>query len=217
MDLSARWKALWTRLGAARSGTELDALVAAYEAPGRSYHTLHHLRACLGALDGARTAARHPDEVELALWYHDAVYDPRGSDNEERSAAWGARTAREAGLASDVVDRIRALILATKHAAHATDPDAQLICDVDLAILGAAAEDFDAYERAIRAEYAWVPESIFRSRRAEILEGFLARPTIYLTDVFRGKYEAAARRNLTRSVAALRAEGGAPPIGPPPA
>jgi predicted metal-dependent HD superfamily phosphohydrolase len=93
--------------------------------------------------------------------------------------------------------------LATKHNAEPTSRDAALLVDVDLAILGAAPERFDEYERQVREEYSWVPGFLFRRKRREILEGFLARPHVYSTDHFLACYEAAARANLVRSIERL--------------
>jgi predicted metal-dependent HD superfamily phosphohydrolase len=102
-----------------------------------------------------------------------------------------------------VSERVRQLVLATKHDARPASADAALLVDVDLAILGAVPERFDEYERQIREEYAWVPGPLFRRKRREILEGFLVRPHVYNTSHFRDRYEAAARANLSRSIAQL--------------
>ncbi|MEX2182392.1 MAG: hypothetical protein WD771_10145 [Gemmatimonadaceae bacterium] len=205
-DLSDAWDALWSRLSVRRVPVEaFQELVAHYAADQRSYHGLAHLRDCLAHLDGVRRFAVRPDEVELALWFHDAIYDPAHGDNEQRSAAWAAQVAADAGLAREVVERVSALVMATRHDEAPSDPDARLLCDVDLAILGASDERFDEYERQIRAEYAWVPDQPFRERRATILEALLRRPSIFGTPYFHDRYETAARRNLTRSLAQLRA------------
>jgi len=139
--------------------------------------------------------------VELALWLHDAVYDPRARDNEERSAEWAKSLAVKKGLDAD---RAAGLVLATKHELSTLTPDARLVVDIDLSILGQPAERFDKYERGIRFEYAWVSQQKFREVRAKILEGFLERPAIYGIAHFRVKYEAPARENLRRSIRRLK-------------
>lgn len=199
-----RWRATWLGLGIETVNGDLYAeLIARYAERHRKYHTARHLDECFARLDEARSLAVHPFEIELALWFHDAVYDVRGHDNEERSAVWAEEAARAAGLANVVGERVRLLILATKHDAEPASSDAALLVDVDLAILGTAAERFDEYERQIREEYAWVPSVLFRSKRREILEGFLARPHVYNTSHFQDRYEASARANLSRSIAQL--------------
>jgi len=198
------WKRLWGELGATVvNGGLMNQLVAAYSERQRHYHTLQHLRECLAHFEAASMLARRPAEVELALWFHDAVYDPQRHDNEERSADWARASVLAAGCPEDVTERVAALVLATKsHAAPADDPDAALLLDIDLAILAAAPTRFAEYERQIRAEYAHVPEEAFRARRAQVLQGFLARERIYLTDAFHDALEARARTNLANSLSA---------------
>lgn len=201
----ASWQRLWGELGATVvSGGLMNQLVAAYSERQRHYHTLQHLRECLAHHDAAASLARRPAEVELALWFHDAVYDPLAADNEERSAQWAADSVLAAGCAPDVARRVHDLVMVTKrHVAPADDPDAALMLDADLAILGAAPARFDEYERQVRAEYAHIETTAFRSRRKGILEGFLARPRLYLTTPFHEALDAPARANLQRSITAL--------------
>jgi predicted metal-dependent HD superfamily phosphohydrolase len=180
-------------------------LLACYAEPHRAYHTALHVRECLEWLDAARGIAERPAEVEVALWFHDAIYDPRASDSEARSAAWAERAVREAGAAAAVAARIGALVLATRHDAAPGGADAALLVDVDLAILGAPAPRFDAYETQIRSEYDFVAEAPYRVARSTVLNGFLARARIYATDWFHARLEAAARANLARSLARLAA------------
>jgi predicted metal-dependent HD superfamily phosphohydrolase len=199
-----RWLELWSRLGAQGSGASILAqLAAAYAEPGRAYHTAEHIRDCLVQLDLSRNLAQHPDEVEAALWFHDAVYRPGASDNEDQSAEL-ARTALSTGaVPREVADRTAALVLATRHAGVPSLPDEQLICDIDLSILGREPGIFDAFERQIRHEYAWVPEPMYRRERSAVLSGFLRRRSIYQTDQFRQRYEASARANLKRLLGQL--------------
>ena len=201
------WQRLWGELGAATvNGGLMNQLVAAYSERQRHYHTLQHLRECLAHFDAAAALARRPAEVELALWFHDAVYQPQAADNEERSAQWARDSVLAAGCGEDVAQRVHDLVMATKqHTAAPGDADAALLLDVDLAILGALPTRFDEYERQIRAEYAHVEPQAWRARRARVLGGFLQRPRLYLTDVFHDTLAARARANLQRSVAALSA------------
>ena len=148
--------------------------------------------------------SKFPDEVELALWCHDVIYDPHAADNEAQSAAWTARILRQATVADDVVARVTALILATQHHTLPDDPDAALVVDIDLSILGQPVVEFDRYEAAIRQEYHWVPETAYREARLRVLESFLTRPSIYQTATFRERYDALAQVNLARSIRHLR-------------
>jgi len=199
------WTRLWSGLGASGDGVELrDRLIAAWSEPERRYHTLRHLGDCLAMLEPTVHLSERPTEVEIALWFHDAIHDLKAKDNEARSATWVERALSAAGVASDARGRVHDLIMATRHDAQPVTTDAKLLVDIDLAILGADPERFDEYEVQIRQEYAWVPGPLFRRERREILMGFLARPTIYGTAWFQERFEDSARDNLQRSVARLR-------------
>lgn len=202
MFAAAKWSSTWRALGVSpRPGLHAE-LVAAWREPARHYHTLQHLEECLAAFERVRELAERPAEVELALWFHDAIYDVRRHDNEARSAERASNALLAAGAEPAVATRVSELVLATRHAVEcaALVRDAQLVVDVDLAILGAPRERFDEYEAQIRAEYAWVPEFLFRAKRREILAGFLARPRIFATDACHARLEARARENLGRAV-----------------
>jgi len=208
VDISAlreRFRLLCGRLGsAARAETVFTELAAKYGAAARRYHTIGHIADCLIIAREHRTLAFDADLVEFALWAHDVIYDSRRSDNERLSAEWARRALLDLSAPMAFAQDVYALIIATTHAAPPSTGDAQLVCDIDLSILAASPARFDAYESAIREEYEWVPDPVFRTRRAEILAQFLARPAIYSTAVFRDKCESAARSNLTRSLAVLR-------------
>lgn len=205
MDRAERFAAAWRGVGATGDCAAVAAkLLAAYAEPHRAYHTQTHVDACLDLLDDVRDLARRPHEVAIALWYHDAVYATRGSRNEERSASRAVGDLRAGGAPAQVAGRVEAMILATRHAAEPVDPDARLLVDIDLAILGADAEAFRAFDEAVRVEYRWVPWFLYRKRRADVLESFVARPAIYLTPALRARFEARARANLAAAIARLR-------------
>ena len=194
------------------SETLLGEIRGLHSGPDRGYHGWSHPVALL-ALHAEVSGSMHdPEAVRCAILLHDAIYEPRRTDNESRSAALAAQMLT--GLVSDAtLDRTIRLIEATaRHAIPAGLPDDEvedmaLFLDMDLSILGAPPADFDAYEAGVRHEYREVPEPAFRLGRADILEGFLARENLYFSDWGRARFEAAARENLKRSVAALR--GGA--------
>jgi predicted metal-dependent HD superfamily phosphohydrolase len=199
-----RWSRLWARLGAQNDGIQtFQQLAAAYAEPDRTYHNTAHVQHCLAELDRSRSLANRPDEVEAALWFHDAVYVSWRSDNERRSALLAEAALATAGVNPAAFHRVAGLILATQHHALEAEPDARLICDVDLAILGAPAPEFDQFERAIRQEYRWVPDVFYRRSRSAVLRGFLLRASIYQTADFRTRYEQPAQQNLAPILAAL--------------
>jgi len=180
-----------------------DELVARHGEAHRAYHDLTHVRACLEHLDRFAALAARPAEVELALWFHDAIYDPRAKDNEARSAELARERLGALGVDAAVVERIARHVEATASHDAADDPDTALVVDVDLSILGADVATYDQFEQAIRAEYAFVPEADFRAGRRAVLERFAARAQLYETPALRDAFESAARANLARALRAL--------------
>jgi predicted metal-dependent HD superfamily phosphohydrolase len=202
--MKERWKQIWQKLDAPVTPVEiLEELLGAYSSGDRYYHNLVHIQDCLAIFDETRFLANSPEAVELAIWFHDAVYDPKRSDNEERSAAWAKSAIAQSGLSSDFSEYVSRLILATCHNAIAQDRDTQLLMDIDLSILGREPEIFWRYENNIRKEYAWVPEDIFKQKRIEVLHSFLERSHIYYLDIYRNRFEVQARQNLEQAIARL--------------
>ena len=196
-----RWRETWTECEAEPQPGLIEELIQAYGEAHRAYHTVHHLAECFAHLDGCPFEPDAPACVELALWFHDAVYDPRSAVNEALSAEWAGSAL--AILGRDMVERVCGLILVTKHNEAPTDHDQELLLDIDLSILGAPADRFDEYESEIRMEYTWVPEDTYRAARAKVLSMFQSRPAIYNTGYFRALLEAKARNNLLRSLGTL--------------
>ena len=202
-----RWEKLWRAIGATGNPSPwYEQLSRAYGEAHRSYHNQQHIAECLMEFDAARHLAEGPDTVELALWFHDAIYDSRRSDNEERSAALAKRCLETAGL-PQLSATVSNLVIATKHDGETGTPDTALVVDIDLSILGKPESRFEEYERQVREEYDWVPLPVFNSKRAELLDRFLARKQIYRTKFFAERYEQSARRNLARSIQILKQFG----------
>lgn len=176
-------------------------LLSAYNEHHRMYHTLQHLDECLSLLD--RHSCERADLIEMALWFHDAVYDPQANDNEERSAELARSALSESGLASTAITEVQRLIMLTKSHQPGVGLDDPLLIDIDLAILGQSEERFAEYERQIRHEYSWVPDQIYRAKRVEVLAAFLQRQDIFLTRQFHELFEARARANLCQLIASL--------------
>jgi predicted metal-dependent HD superfamily phosphohydrolase len=207
--LTTEWSTLTTRLGIAEqpAAALLDELVRAYSEPGRHYHNLDHIAALLGLLDRHGQDARNRDAIELAIFFHDAVYRSTRSDNEAASAALARTRLTQLGASEALLREVERLILATRHGASladaASDPDLALLVDLDLSILGAERPAYAAYARAIRSEYAIVPDLLYRPGRRRVLAEFLARPRIYATPRLRDLWEGPARVNLEWESATL--------------
>lgn len=185
----------------------LSALRTRYADPARAYHGQRHIDLLL-ALHGEIRAHLHAaDAVELAIWYHDAIYVALRPDNETASAA--LLRADLAGLADPhLIETAATLVLATRThqvpagISPALAADCAWFLDMDLAILGADPATFAWYDQAIRIEYAAVPEAEWRARRPRVLADFLARDRLYLTEHFHTRCDARARDNLRAAIAA---------------
>ncbi len=191
----------------------LERLKARYAEAQRHYHTLAHVEALLGHLERHRSLAARPAEIEAAIWFHDVVYDPRRSDNETRSAEVARAELDALDWPPGRVERVAAMVEATRrHQADERDADTWLFLDFDLSVLAAPAAQYDAYSRAIRAEFAWVPPADYHAGRGRVLASFLSRERIYRTPVLQDLWEGAARRNLERELENCRAaEAASPP------
>jgi predicted metal-dependent HD superfamily phosphohydrolase len=199
-----RWETLLSGLGAPPESNTFSKLRSAYGQKHRAYHTSRHIDECLSLLDDLKYLAEYPAEVELALWFHDAVYKPMASSNEERSADWAAEFAESVGVSRESIRRVRNHILATRHVAPLADGDSSLVVDIDLSILGTPTSRYDEFERDVRIEYRWVPSIFYRSKRAAVLQSFLDRPRIYHWDPVYQRFEQAARTNLSATIHTLQ-------------
>jgi predicted metal-dependent HD superfamily phosphohydrolase len=198
----------WGRLAgtgpdAARAGR---ALLARWEEPHRAYHTVDHLGAVLGHLDLlAADGEAVGDTVELAAWWHDAVYDVRRLDNEPRSARLAAMTLGSLGLAATTVTEVARLVLLTAgHRVEHDDEAGAALCDADLGVLGSAPSAYWAYAAAVRREYGHLGDAAFCRGRRAVVADLLGRPVLFATAGGRRRWEATARDNLSAELAHLR-------------
>ena len=189
--------------GALGAGT---ALLARWSEPHRAYHTAAHLAAVLGRLDRLAAAGTEvTDAVELAAWWHDAVYDVRRADNEARSAELAAAGLASLGWPAATASEVARLVrLTAGHRVEGGDPAGAALCDADLGVLGGAAPAYRAYVSAVRREYGHLDDDAFRHGRIAVLAGLLDRPHLYATTVGRRWWEAAARANVGGELAELR-------------
>jgi predicted metal-dependent HD superfamily phosphohydrolase len=203
--MEQRWLDLWNRIGAQGNAHEVyKDLVARYSEPHRHYHTLTHIEYCLDKFKNVRRFANDPNALELAIWYHDAIYDTKTDDNEDKSGIFAMDMTKKVLMNKDFSSKIGFLVSATRHMMASYDSDARLIRDIDLSILGQSKEKFDEYERQIRKEYEWVPDDEYAIKRSIILKSFIDRLVIYKTKFFHDKYESRAVRNIMRSLARFR-------------
>ncbi|MBP2159967.1 MULTISPECIES: hypothetical protein [Asticcacaulis] len=200
-ELERVWDELAERLGL---GPEVwPRIVAAYSEPQRRYHTLDHIAAVVADFLPMQDRFDDTDAALLALFFHDIVYDPARSDNEERSA----EAVRDL-LTSETADRACAHILATKKH-EASTPDAALVVDIDMAILAAPWQDYLRYAENVAREYLPVyGAEAYKAGRCEMFLKPVQNRRVFLTEVFAPR-EAAAQRNI-RDELTLWASGGLP-------
>ena len=181
------------------------ALEARYSEPHRRYHTRRHIEQCLALLDEVPDLMDSERRVlAWGIWWHDAIYDPKASDNEALSAELAKQNLRDLEASLHERDEVARLIRLT--AGHAVEPEdrlGEILVSIDLAILGAPPAEYDAYAAAVRAEYGHVPDEAWRHGRAKVLQRFLDAPVIYPDPDLRGRFEAQARANLAREIASL--------------
>jgi len=173
---------------------EFLAVIRCYTEHHRHYHNLDHVNRLLALCDELEINDLH---VILAVFYHDTIYHPGNSNNEEKSADFARESLGRLGVVRGRVDRVCVMILATaNHLVPQEDPLTQLFLDLDMAILGSPREEYQAYAEGVRKEHHLVPDFVFRKYRKKFLKSILAAESIFQTDLFREKYEAAARANI---------------------
>lgn len=168
--------------------------------PHRAYHNLTHIQEMLQLMKEAHIKEH---EIEFAIWGHDLVYDPKRSDNEEKSAALFTSWMREMNYPSNIIHQVERLILVTKHGDEPQYPIEANMLDLDLAILGQPRARFLEYNDQIRQEYQHVPKLVYALKRKQVLMGFYSRKRIYITDYFFDRFEKQARENLWHAISRL--------------
>jgi predicted metal-dependent HD superfamily phosphohydrolase len=182
------------------------ALLARWDEPHRAYHTVVHLGAVLAHLDLlAADGVAVGVAVELAAWWHDAVYDVRRQDNEPRSAELATMTLVSIGLAANTVAEVARLVLLTDgHRVEPEDEAGAALCDADLGVLGSPPPAYSAYAAAVRREYGHLDDDAFCRGRRAVVADLLGRPALYATGGGRRRWEGAARANLSAELASLQ-------------
>ncbi len=203
MPTLKQWQSAWQALNVAAPKQLFHELIARYSEEHRHYHTSQHLDDCLSKFQKVKNLANKPAEIEIALWFHDAVYNPLRHDNEQLSADWAQSCLLKLNINEQVITRIYELIMFTRHNTQPLGIDAEILVDVDLSILAASPHRFAEYDQQIRCEYAHVSDVEFNKKRSDVLQAFLDRRTIFNTPHFIERYESAARLNLTQALERL--------------
>jgi len=193
--LHVSWKTSWKKLEVYPPMDVFEQLKDQYSEPHRYYHTTQHLVECLRYLDNVQPTT-HKAEITIALWFHDAIYDVKAHDNEERSAQWANTIMLQQGVDYESRRLIHELIMVTKHPSIPSTPTEQLMVDIDLSILGSSPDRFNQYQQQIRQEYSWVEEEQYNAARKSILTQFSNLEPIYRTAQLNQLLEKQAKTNL---------------------
>lgn len=172
-----------------------------YSDSRRYYHNLHHLENLLIELDECKPHIKNETAVLFALFYHDIIYNVNKKDNEEQSALLAAQRMQQLHCSNELIEGVKEMILATKTHHISGDNDINLFTDADLSILGKERATYFDYCKQIRKEYKIYPDLLYKPGRRKVLEHFLAMEHIFKTEIFRNKYEAAARKNIKEELA----------------
>ncbi len=202
MNLKTEWKDLWRDLQVGGSGDEIFALLEQkYGETHRKYHTLEHIASCLALFPLVRPHCFVPEAVRLALWFHDAVYNPQRHDNEEKSAEFFSECFQGKYLYRRFMELTQDLILATKHINPMVGGTKRALIELDLSILGASEAEYDKYEQGIRQEYGFIPDEAFYPRRAKFMLAIEARDPIFHIPEMKSRFEKQAHDNIRRALA----------------
>lgn len=175
-------------------------LISKYNNTHRFYHNFDHIKYCLNLLDKVRDEIDDPLAVEMAIWFHDTIYDTGSRHNEEQSADLAVRELEKLKFSQSMLSKIHGLILITKHSYKPSTKDENYLLDIDLGILGAEETVFQEYEKNIRKEYSWVEDVIYRKKRTEVLTNFFVKKYLYRTSYFISHFEEKAKRNLEKTI-----------------
>ena len=174
-------------------------LLEQYESVGRFYHTLNHIQQCLTQLDAAIPKAALTEEavakVEVAIWFHDAIYEPGSSQNEALSAELFEKKA-ESFSNKEVVRDISRSIVETNHRHSPSSELSKWVVDLDLSGMGLSNEKFQNDGEFVRKELTHLSDQEYVDSQIKFFKGLLARERIYHTDYFYNQYEQPARQNI---------------------
>ena len=198
-----RWLFLMESLGFGQNIDTFEALDESYAEKHRKYHTAEHINATLEHFEMVKHQCEKPQLLELALWFHDVIYQPFSSSNEADSAQWAKQFLHNNKAGLDAENFVVELIMATLHTAEPENKDQALLVDIDLSILGSKEEVYQQFAKDIRFEYKRVPYFLYKKKRKEVLVSFLNRDAIYKTPYYRAELESQARVNMKSELGLL--------------
>jgi len=198
------WESLMSNLGFSASTETYNELKLRYQEKHRKYHNVAHIESVLCEFSNSRHIAENPNSIELALWFHDAIYNSFSKSNEKDSADLAVSFISDNSGSLELQQTVYSLIMATEHNFVPKGNDQRLMVDIDLSILGSAESRYTDFETAIRKEYKFVPSFIFKKKRIELLQYFLNRESIYSHQHYVDSLEKQARVNIKNAITKLK-------------
>lgn len=175
-------------------------MVKNYDSKKRHYHNLSHLENLLSELKKVKPQIRNWNTILFSVFYHDIIYNPIKSDNEEKSALYASKTLYSLSVPEKMINSCLEQILATKSHKTSLDQDTNFFTDADLSILGKEWEVYKLYTENVRKEYAIFPDLIYKPGRRKVLQHFINMDQIYKTEYFFEQYEIQAKSNLKKEL-----------------
>jgi predicted metal-dependent HD superfamily phosphohydrolase len=203
LELSERFRSVWAHSAPetmdAKSDLAWQFLLTHYSESHRHYHNMDHISHCLLQLDEVAWQLEVPDAVELAIWFHDIIYQIGANDNELKSAEV-FRSLAQPVMNQALIDAVCGLIMATTHINDIRDGDAAAMVDIDLSSFGLPWEEYLADSHNLRQEQKDTPDQQFYAGKLKFLKALTRRNAIFQTRYFREKLEQRARQNIARYV-----------------
>ncbi len=208
VDHHSRFVALWARNSdTAVKGSEIaNNLLEFYSESGRHYHTMAHIEFCLSLFDQVKGLCVSADTVELAIWFHDSIYKFPSVENEKLSALYFMDVS-EGCMSDQQRQKIFDQVITTDHKSRPTDPDQQILLDIDLSSFGRPWDQFIEDGLNVRRELAYQDDDSFYQQQIGFMTQLVGRKNFYNTAWFKERFEKTAKSNLTRYLDQLRQKG----------
>lgn len=174
-----------------------------YSDKKRHYHTLEHLENLLFQLSEIKTEINNWDSILFTLFYHDIIYNPLNSDNEEKSAGLAEKRMKQINVNNETLESCKLQIISTKSHFRSSDSDINYFLDADLSVLGQDWNTYSVYCKNVRKEYSIFPDFIYKSGRKKVLSHFLSMDRIFKTEYFYNKFESKAKENILHEIKVL--------------
>ena len=197
-----------------------------YTETHRFYHDVSHINnmCSLLMMSDVRDDIKRNTALQLAILFHDVIYDPKSSENEENSVRFMFSLIDLLGMSGigtggdicdpEVLEQAAFMILSTKKHVLTKDEDAEgiyddypdlkeltsIFLDLDLSVFNPDRYEsgyvMDDYEDRIRKEYRFVPDEEYYPARIKILQSFANREKIYFSDIFGSEANNNAKASL---------------------